>query len=176
LLTLPKAKASRFDAAVFYTGGKDSSYLLYYLSKVCKLKVLALTWEIPFMSEQAKKSMENAKKYLEHVEFISRKIDSEDLGNIYKKLYALQGNTCACPSLAYIMFYPLLVQENIPYLVLGNEPAQAKALLFNKMAPLFVYRLANSHAIQRLINAARVVTLHKPLKPGQFHMLMTAKQ
>ena len=28
----PRAKRSRFDVALFYTGGKDSTYLLYYLS------------------------------------------------------------------------------------------------------------------------------------------------
>lgn len=59
---VPKSKKSRFDIAVFYTGGKDSIYLLYYLSKVQGLRVLALTWEIPFMSDSARKSIENAKK------------------------------------------------------------------------------------------------------------------
>ena len=72
--TFPRAKKSRFDVAVFYTGGKDSTYLLYYLSKVLNLRVLALTWEIPYMSECAKKSIENAKQLLDSVEFISRKI------------------------------------------------------------------------------------------------------
>lgn len=61
--TFSKAKRSRFDVAVFYTGGKDSTYLLYYLSKVCKLRVLALTWEIPYMSDSARESIENAKKH-----------------------------------------------------------------------------------------------------------------
>ena len=55
--TFPASKKSRFDVAVFYTGGKDSTYLLYYLSKVLGLRVLALTWEIPYMSECAKKSI-----------------------------------------------------------------------------------------------------------------------
>ena len=56
--TFPRSKKSRFDVAVFYTGGKDSTYLLYYLSKTLNLRVLALTWEIPYMSECAKKSIE----------------------------------------------------------------------------------------------------------------------
>ncbi len=47
---IPRAKHSRFDIVVFYTGGKDSTYLLYYLSKVKKLRVLALTWLLPFAS------------------------------------------------------------------------------------------------------------------------------
>ena len=58
---IPRARKSRFDAALFYTGGKDSTYLLYELAKVRGLRVLALTWEIPFLSENAKQSIENAK-------------------------------------------------------------------------------------------------------------------
>ncbi|MBQ7334691.1 MAG: hypothetical protein IJW95_04405, partial [Clostridia bacterium] len=133
--TFPKSKKSRFDVAVFYTGGKDSTYLLYYLSKVLQLRVLALTWEIPFMSECAKKSMENAKQSLDSVEFISRKISNDDLRKIYKKLYFLSENTCACPSLAYVLFYPELVTNRVPYFVAGNEPAQLLGLYFNHMAP-----------------------------------------
>lgn len=41
----PQSKKSRFDVAVFYTGGKDT-----------------LIWEIPFISPSARKSIENAKK------------------------------------------------------------------------------------------------------------------
>ena len=39
---IPRAKNSRFDVALFYTGGKDSTYMLYYLAKVKKLRVLAM--------------------------------------------------------------------------------------------------------------------------------------
>ena len=56
--TIPRAKHSRFDVALFYTGGKDSTYLLYHLTKVMGLRVLAMTWEIPFMSESAKASID----------------------------------------------------------------------------------------------------------------------
>ena len=98
LHTFPKSKKSRFDIAVFYTGGKDSTYLLYYLSKVVKLRVLALTWEIPYMSSCAKESIENAKQKLDSVEFISRRVSNLALRKIYRELYALSRNTCACPS------------------------------------------------------------------------------
>ena len=43
---IPRSKKSRFDVAVFYTGGKDSTFLLYHLAKIKKLRVLAMTWEI----------------------------------------------------------------------------------------------------------------------------------
>ena len=172
----PKSKKSRFDVAVFYTGGKDSTYLLYYLSKVLNLRVLALTWEIPYMSECAEKSIENAEKSLDSVEFISRKISNDDLRKIYKKLYALSENTCACPSLAYVLFYPELVANKVPYFVAGNEPAQILGLYFNHMAPKIAYTFPQNKVLNLFLNIGRILTLHPPLKKGQFHTLATMKQ
>lgn len=174
--TFPKAKKSRFDIAVFYTGGKDSTYLLYYLSKILNLRVLALTWEIPYMSECARTSIENAKKNLDSVEFISRKIANNDLRKIHKKLYSLSENTCACPSLAYVLFYPELVVNKVPYFVAGNEPAQLLGLYFNHMAPKIAYSFAENKMLGTLLNVGRILTLHPPLKKGQFQTLATMKQ
>ena len=174
--TFPRAKKSRFDVAVFYTGGKDSTYLLYYLSKVLKLRVLALTWEIPYMSECAKKSIANAKNSLDSVEFMSRKVSNDDLKRIYNKLYSLSENTCACPSLAYVLFYPELVANKVPYFVAGNEPAQILGLYFNHMAPEIAYTFPDSTALNILVNIGRLLTFHPPLKKGQFHTLATMKQ
>ena len=174
--TFPRSKRSRFDVAVFYTGGKDSTYLLYYLSKKLKLRVLALTWEIPYMSDCARRSVENAKATLDSVEFISRRVSSDDLKRIYKKLYSLNGNTCACPSLAYVLFYSELVANKVPYFVAGNEPAQMLGLYFNHMAPKFAYTFAQNKVLNFLLNVGRVLTLRPPLKKGQFHTLATMKQ
>ena len=92
---LPRAKKSRFDVALFYTGGKDSTFLLYYLAKVKGLRVLALTWEIPFLSPHAKASIDGAKKAFPNVEFLVRTISADDLRAVYRKLYELSGNTPA---------------------------------------------------------------------------------
>jgi len=174
--TFPRSKKSRFDVAVFYTGGKDSTYLLYYLSKVLKLRVLALTWEIPYMSESARSSIENAKTAFDSVEFISRRISNDDLKKIYRKLYELSENTCACPSLAYVLFYPELVANKVEYFVAGNEPAQMLGLYFNHMAPEIAYSFPDNRILNFLLNIGRVLTLHPPLKKGQFHTLATMKQ
>lgn len=171
-----RSKKSRFDIAVFYTGGKDSTYLLYYLSKILGLRVLALTWEIPYMSESAKKSIEGAKRSLHTVEFISRKISDDDLKTIYNRLYSLAENTCACPSLAYALFYPELVANSVPYFVAGNESAQLIGLYYNHMAPKIAYTFGNNKFLNTLINIGRILTLHPPLKKGQFHTLATMKQ
>ncbi len=174
--TFPHCKKSRFDVAVFYTGGKDSTYLLYYLAKVLKLRVLALTWEIPFISDSARQSMTNAKKRLPTVEFVTRKISDDDLKKIYRKLYSLADNTCACPSLAYVLFYPDLVDARVPYFVVGNESAQITGLYYNHIAPKFAYGFWQNKFLNGLINLGRIVTLRPPLRSGQFHTLATMKQ
>lgn len=173
---IPRAKKSRFDVAVFYTGGKDSTFLLYHLAMQKGLRVLALTWEIPFMSDSARASIQNAKKHFASVEFITRSVSKHDLDQIYRKLYELAGNTCACPSLAYLLFYPELVQNRVPYFVVGNEPVQMLGLYYNHMAPKLAYHFADNKPLAALINAGRVLTLRPPLRRGQLQTLLTMKQ
>ncbi len=172
----PHSHKSRFDVALFYTGGKDSTFLLYYLAKVLNLKVLALTWEIPYMSTSARESISNAKSKLENVEFITRYVANSDLKKIYSHLYSLSENTCACPSLAYMLFYPELVINKVPYFVVGNEPVQILGLYYNHMAPKIAYHFASNKILNALINIGRILTLHPPLKKGQFQTLATMKQ
>lgn len=173
---IPRSKKSRFDIAVFYTGGKDSTYLLYHLSKVMGLRVLAMTWEIPFISESAAKSIANAKRIFQNVEFITRSVNQTELRTFYRELYRLSGNTCACPSLAYLLFYPELVANRVPYFVAGNEPVQMLGLYYNHLAPKFAYSFASNRFLNFLMNVGRVLTLRPPLKQGQFQTLMTMKQ
>ncbi|HHX78298.1 MAG TPA: hypothetical protein GX695_00905 [Acholeplasmataceae bacterium] len=173
---IPKSKKSRFDIGLFFTGGKDSTFLLHYLSVVLDLKVLAMTWEIPFMSVNSLKSIENAKKKLKNVEFISRKINEQDLIKFYNKLYSLSGNTCACPSLAYVMFYSDLVDNKVPYFVAGNEPVQMLGLYYNHLAPKLAYTFSNNKLLNFMINVGRIITFHPPFKKGQMQTLATMKQ
>lgn len=173
---IPPSPEVRFDCALFYTGGKDSTYLLYYLSKVKGLRVLALTWEIPFLSDSARQSIEKAKRVFDRVEFVSHRVNEADLRRFYTKLYSLSENTCACPSLAYLLFYPTLVEQRVPYFLAGNEPVQMLGLYYNHMAPRLAYTFWQSRGLTALFNLGRVLTLRPPLKQGQFQTLMTMKQ
>lgn len=164
-----------YDVAVFYTGGKDSSYLLYYLAKVLKLKVLALTWKLPYMSDNALQSIENARTKLPNVKFIIKEADAKSLEKIYAEHYKIAGNTCMCPSIAYILFYPMLVENKVPYIVLGNEPVQIKNLLYNQIAPRFTYNPKILKLFHLIINIGRVITFRKPYRNGQIEMLTLVK-
>jgi len=170
LNVIPATPKARFDVALFYSGGKDSSYLLYYLSKILGLRVLALTWMHPYISENALKSIEHAKTNLPEVTFVIREASPVALKKIYSKVFELQGNTCICPSIAYILFYPLLLENPVQYLVLGNEPAQGKALMFNNLAPRFIYHPWVKNTARFFVNIGRIFTLCKPFTKGQLEM------
>ena len=173
---IPPAPGSRYDAAVFYTGGKDSSWLLYHLAREQKLRVLALTWETPFMSAWARESIEHAKIALPEVDFLMERAPEEDLKQIYRKSYGLQKNVCICPSVADVLFFARLVEWGVPYLVLGNEPAQCKNLIYNGMAPAFYFKPWVQKAARLGYNLGRVLTLRRPFRPGGMELYQTVRQ
>lgn len=173
---IPPSPDKPFDAALFYTGGKDSTYLLHHLAKVKGLRILALTWDMPFLSDTARQSIANAKICFPDVEFRSKAVDPEAMKRIYRSLYVRSDNLCACPSLAYVLFYPDLAAENVPYFLAGNEPVQMLGLYYNHMAPKLAYRFPDDRLLQGLVNLGRLLTLRPALKRGQFHTLATMKQ
>ena len=176
LARIPTSPGLKYDVAVFYTGGKDSSYLLYHLARVQKLRVLALCWETPFMSDWARESIQNARSRLPDVDFLVEAAPEEDLRRIYRKSYALQKNVCICPSVAYVLFFERLSAWKVPYLVLGNEPAQCKNLIYNRMSPAFYFRPGIQALARFGFNAGRVLTLCRPFRPGQMECYMAVRQ
>lgn len=174
--SLPRNRAGAYDAAVFYTGGKDSSYLLYYLARVQKLRILALCWETPYMSPWARESVENARKAMPDVDFLVEKAPDAELKAIYRELYRRQKNVCLCPAVAYVLFLPRLAEWKIPYLVLGTEPAQCKNFIYNRMAPPFYYQPWIQVLARFGFNLGRVLTLRPPMGPGEVECYMMMRQ
>lgn len=173
---IPPSPDRRYDVAVFYTGGKDSSYLLYHLACEQKLRVLALCWAIPFASNWAKESIRQAQRHLPQVDFLVEAAPEEDLRKIYQRVYALQKNVCICPSVAYVLFFQRLARWRVPYLVLGNEPAQCKNLLYNGMAPPIAFHPAAQRLARLFWNCGRVLTLRRPFASGQMELYLLVKQ
>jgi organic radical activating enzyme len=56
---LSKKKIEKYDCLVPISGGKDSSYILYYLVKELKKKPLALCVQSDFQTEQARENVRN---------------------------------------------------------------------------------------------------------------------
>lgn len=59
-----RGKNNKYDCVVGLSGGRDSTYTLWKLVKDYKMKVLATTYDNPFMSEQAYRNIQNALEIL----------------------------------------------------------------------------------------------------------------
>lgn len=124
LLAAAKENTGRFDAMVLYTGGKDSSYLLWHLAKKLGLRVLACTWDLPFTNDSSRANMRAARRRLDNVEFIERTVRWEDIRRVSAYLFDRVGLPCICPVIASVLFYPVAVHEKVPFIMDGVEAAQ----------------------------------------------------
>jgi len=115
---------SRFDAMVLYTGGKDSTYLLWYLAKKLKLRVLVASWNMPYTNDTCRENMRRAMRVLPDVEFIDRTLPWSMIRQAMRDQFEGVGWPCLCPTVAHALFYPLAVQENIPLIMHGVEEVQ----------------------------------------------------
>lgn len=70
-------KGGTYDCAVPISGGKDSTYVLYYAIEVLKLKVIAVNYDSGFQSDLARENMQNICRIL-NVPFVVRKADYEN--------------------------------------------------------------------------------------------------
>ena len=125
LISYCKNNKSKFDVMILYTGGKDSSFLLWYLAKKLKLKILAATWNMPFMQESALNNIKSAMKNLPNVEFIQKTVEIDELKKAIKIKMFKDGIPCLCEQIAYLLFYPVAIYENIPLIIDGAEKVQS---------------------------------------------------
>lgn len=172
LTTIPKNKAGNFDLALFYTGGKDSSFLLNHLIIDLKLNPLVLTWNYPFFSNYSKENIESAKGILKDTVFINKSLNKQDESLIYKRSMELNNNPCICPFPAYALFLETLREKKIPYLLLGNEPTQMISHIYNNISKKIMYKKWAQSLFRVYYNTARLLTFKKPLKKGQIEFLI----
>ena len=66
----PSRARDRYDCLCLYSGGKDSTYMLYVLAKRMKLRVLAMTLDNWFLSPQTHVNIQNTLRRLETVDHI----------------------------------------------------------------------------------------------------------
>ncbi len=65
-----RGRHDRYDCLCLYSGGKDSTYMLYVLAKELKLRVLALTLDNWFISPQTHNNIRTTLQRLESVDHI----------------------------------------------------------------------------------------------------------
>ncbi len=91
----------KYDVALGFSGGKDSTYVLYKLVKTYNLKVIAYTLDNGFLTEEAKRKIDSIVKYL-NVEHEYVVYDQEILKRIYHRIVGKFLSPClACSFLGY---------------------------------------------------------------------------
>jgi hypothetical protein len=128
LLKVKDNPESRFDVMVLYTGGKDSSYMLWLLARKLGLRVLAAFWNMPYCSDAAYQNIERAKRRMTEVEFVEWTLPLGKVHEAMRAKWRTHGWPCLCPTAAFPMLYPLAAHLRIPYVFLGLEDVQAAVL------------------------------------------------
>jgi len=123
-----KGKNSRFDAMVLYTGGKDSSFLLWLLARKLGLRVMAAFWNMPYCSDAAYANIHRAQETMPEVEFVQWTISRDTVRHAMEAKWRSHGWPCLCPSPAFALFYPMAARLGIPYVFLGVEDVQTAVL------------------------------------------------
>lgn len=120
---------SNYDCALGFSGGRDSSYLLYYLSKVLNLKVLALLIDNGTMPPETQHNVKNIRNIL-NVDMVTKKYPY--LKNcfrhhvnafLYKPSPAMITSFCIGCRLGLAKgIYDLLQEYQIPVYISGSTP------------------------------------------------------
>jgi|GEM_PF-3250033 hypothetical protein len=113
----------KYDCVVPLTGGKDSSYVLYYMTKVIGARVLVFTVDNELFREGARENIKNAVETL-GCDHIIGKFDERKLLMLYKASFRSQGSVCLCPLFLSLTLFPVAIKEQVPLIVSGFSSGQ----------------------------------------------------
>lgn len=119
-----RADGARYDCLVGFSGGKDSTYIIYQMKHRYHMRVLAFTLDNGFSTEYGRKNIENALDKLS-VDHIRISTNEETLRQYYSKSVKLLHNFCGvCFHLMHYYSYLLASQYHIPLIVNGRTRGQ----------------------------------------------------
>lgn len=124
-----------YDCTLSYSGGKDSTYTLYLLKEVFKLRPLPITFDNGFVSEQAFKNIRTVTENLGVDSLIFKadfqllkKIFSAGIKNTMYSPKALERASTICTSCIGLVKFTALkiaLEKKIPLMAWGWSPGQA---------------------------------------------------
>ncbi|MHA1382073.1 MAG: ATPase [Candidatus Helarchaeota archaeon] len=132
ILNLYKKKNKQYDCIVGVSGGRDSIYTLWKLVNDYKMKVLAVTYNNPFTSEQAKRNIKNAVKIL-GVDLVKWEYQNNAHLNATKKYLKIWNHKpssalipiiCAHCKCWWPEFFKISRDNNVSLIVIGTNPLE----------------------------------------------------
>ena len=134
-----KKKNNEYDCVVAFSGGKDSTYLLHFLKKKFKLKILAHTLDNGFISKTTIENIKNTTSTL-GIDHKYTKPDYKMMSNLFKsaltkelpypkEILTMMSPVCStCIGMVFGTTIKLALDYKIPILVIGLTPGQYPAI------------------------------------------------
>lgn len=115
-----KSKKRAYDVLIPFSGGKDSSYVLYLCKKVYNLNCLAVTFDNGFLTDHARRNIARACEILE-VDHVYYGPSKPTLMRLYRNLFLKTGFFCPiCMRGIGVATYRIQAAFNIPLAVTGS--------------------------------------------------------
>jgi hypothetical protein len=129
-----------FDCVIGLSGGRDSTYLLYYLTKVLNLKVLAYIVDNNFMPEQTKLNIKEAitisgvKYVVEKHNYLEKCIQHHMMSWIQKPAAGTIGMLCTgCRYGMDIGVIKFVKNKKVPIFISGGSPFERAKYKINSL-------------------------------------------
>lgn len=125
---------SAYDCVVGFSGGKDSTYIIWQMKNVYKLRVLAITFQNGFHTEYGRSNIETSLQQL-NVEHLTVRMQEEELRKVCRKSVKILKNFCAvcfhymhyyCHQIAGAMGIPLIVNGRTRGQIYQNALSEEK--------------------------------------------------
>lgn len=116
-----KSKKRKYDCLIPFSGGRDSSYVLYLCKEKYGMSPLAVTFNNTFMSDSAMKNITNAVNFL-GVDHVMLSYKPNVLREFYKYMIVDGGEFCSICT-AGINYVKTIYQRlyNIPLVIMGTS-------------------------------------------------------
>ena len=128
-----KSRHKEFDALIPYSGGRDSSYVLYIAKKELGLNCLAYTLDTGYLSNYARNNIDNATRKL-GVEHIYYRVNTDLMNDLFALFVRKTGYPCtACMRAIGMGTWKLADLYNVP-LIIGGTSLRTELPLSREMA------------------------------------------
>jgi PP-loop superfamily ATP-utilizing enzyme len=144
LSILNVGKSKQYDCMVLYSGGKDSTYMLYKLANHYNLKVLAFTFDNHFIPPETYANIDRVLKKInvDHIVYkpswnlnktiFNASFQSSSLKTRSQELAFLIGHACwPCFSQIALHSFKIAAEKNIKNVVVGTTPGQLRQKKFD---------------------------------------------
>jgi len=98
-----KGKSNKYDVIVGLSGGKDSSYVAYYLKTEYDVKILGMNYDIGYRSEYAVQNLETLANKLE-IDLLTIRPNNSFIKKLFAHFLLKRGEFCSvCNNLGYLI-------------------------------------------------------------------------